>query len=299
MDSRHFEYFVTMMLSRNFSDAADKLGVSEAAVSKMRKTIEDQVGVPLFRRSHGRLHPTTDARRLLPVAQRALRQLDVARHITHELRNKVDDRLVIASGGPALVSLLPLAIERFHNVRPSTHIEVEITTAGRIIEMAANNLANIGIGPPPTHEIDGRIVELCNVRDLLRTELVAVLPKSHPLTRKAELRARDLATETLIGLPDLSATTELLEAVFFKTKTTPATPIVMSNAIGVCSLVQQGVGIGLVNPLMLSLGIFPGIVSRPFRPRTILRTCCYVSKLTRQPSWHRNSWTILLLHRGL
>lgn len=270
-----------MMLSRNFADAADKLGVSEAAVSKMRKAMEEEVGVQLFTRRHGRLHPTADARRLLPVAQRALRQLEVARSITRGLKTKFDDRLILAVGGPALVSVLPLAIESFHKERPDTHIDVEITTAARLIEMAANNLANIGIGPPPTHEIDGRIVELCNVRDLLRTELVAVLPEKHHLARKAVLRAGDIAHETLIGLPDLSATTELLEGVFFKTRTAPATPIVMSNAIGVCSLVQRGVGIGLVNPLMLSLGIYPGIVSRPFRPRTTLRTCCYVSRLTR------------------
>src|SRR3546814_3852897 len=55
--------------------------------------------------------------------------------------------------------------------------------------------------------------------------------------------------------------------------------IVAANAIGVCSLVQQNLGVGLMNPLMLAQGIFPGVVARPFRPRIVLRTCIYYSRL--------------------
>src|SRR5690242_21261806 len=68
--TRHFEIFLTMILSRNMSEAADKLGISMAAVSKSLKGLERETGLTLFRNTNGRLTATAEAERLLPFAQR-------------------------------------------------------------------------------------------------------------------------------------------------------------------------------------------------------------------------------------
>ena len=81
------------------------------------------------------------------------------------------------------------------------------------------------------------------------------------------------------GLAETSATTQLIAAAFQQAGVAYSTPIVAANAVGVCSLVQQNVGIGLMNPLMLAQEIFPGVITRPFRPRIVLRTCLYYSKV--------------------
>jgi len=277
--TRHFEIFLTMILSRNMAEAADKLGVSMAAVSKSLKSLERETGLKLFRNANGRLLATAEAERLLPFAQRAVDHLDRARHAAHALRGGDIGRIVVGTAGPALVSILPVAIEDFHARWPEVRIEIEIDTARHLLDKVAANEVDVGVGTPIVKDIDARVMQLCTVRDLCETALVAVLPRKHPLARLNTIRARDLMAESIIGLADTSATTQLIAAAFQQAGLAYAPPIMAANAIGVCSLVQQNVGIGLINPLMLAQDIFPGIIARPFRPRLVLRTCLYYSKV--------------------
>jgi DNA-binding transcriptional LysR family regulator len=277
--TRHFEIFLTMLLSRNMSEAADKLGVSMAAVSKSLKSLERETGLRLFRNTNGRLTATSEAERLLPFAQRAVNHLDRARAAAHALKGGDLGRIVVGTAGPALVSVLPVAIEDFHARWPEVRIEIQIDTTLNLLEKVAGNEVDLGVGTPIVKNIDARVLQLCTARDLCETSLVAVLPHRHPLVRQNVIRARDLAGESLIGLAESSATTQLVGAAFQQAGVPYAPSIVAANAIGVCSLVQQNVGIGLMNQLMLAQDIFPGVVARQFRPRIGLRTCLYYSRL--------------------
>jgi DNA-binding transcriptional LysR family regulator len=279
MTTRHCEIFLTMILSRSMSEAADKLGISMAAVSKSLKGLERETGLNLFRSVNGRLAATPEAERLLPFAQRAVDHLDRARQAAHALRGGDIGRIVIGTAGPALVSILPAAIEDFHGRWPEVRIEIEIDTTQHLLEKVAGNEVDLGVGTPIVKNIDARVRQLCTTQDLCETSLVAVLPRRHPLARQNAIRARDLASELLIGLAETSATTQLIGAAFQQAGVPYITPIVAANAIGVCSLVQRNVGIGLMNPLMLAEEIFPGVVARRFQPRIALRTCLYHSKV--------------------
>lgn len=277
--TRHFEIFLTMILSRNMAEAADKLGISMAAISKSLKSLERETGLKLFRNVNGRLVATPEAERLLPFAQRAVDHLDRARQVAQELRGGDIGQIVIGTAGPALVSLIPVAIAQFHAQWPDIRIEVQIDNTHSLLDKVAGNEVDLGVGTPLVRDMDARILQLCHVRDLCETWLVAVLPKRHPLARNAAIRPQDLAQETIIGLSPDSATTHLISAMFQQAGLHYAPPIVAANAIGVCAMVQEGIGIGMMNPLMLSQDIFPGVVMRPFRPRVMLRTCIYYSKL--------------------
>jgi DNA-binding transcriptional LysR family regulator len=279
LTTRHCEIFLTMVLSRNMAEAAHKLGVSMAAVSKSLKSLERETGLSLFRNVNGRLAATPEAERLLPFAQRAVDHLDRARQAAHALRGGDLGRIVVGTAGPALVSIVPVAIEDFHARWPDVRIEIQIDTTRHLLDKVAANEVDVGVGTPIVKDIDARVMQLCTVRDLCETSLVAVLPRKHPLARQNAIRARDLASESLIGLAETSATTQLIAAEFQQAGIPYTTPIVAANAVGVCCLVQQNVGIGLMNPLMLAQDIFPAVIARPFRPRIVLRTCLYYSKV--------------------
>jgi DNA-binding transcriptional LysR family regulator len=272
VSARQFEIFLTMALSRNMAEAADKLGISQAAVSKSLKLLEQETSLSLFRLVNGRLALTVDGDRLLPFAQRAADHLERARHAAAELRGGDTGQLVIGTAGPALVSILPVAVERYRSERPDMRIEIRILSTYDLINGAAGNEIDLGVGTPPVRDIDARVVQLCTVSDICETTMVAALPPGHRLAGRPFVRPADLANETMIGLPDDSTTTHLVMAMCQQAGVTLSVPIVAANAVGVLSLVQQGIGLGLVNPLMLAGGLFPDIVTRPFRPRTVLRT---------------------------
>lgn len=279
LNSTHMEGFLTLMLSRNMAEAAEKLGVTEAAVSKTKKFLETELQVELFERRNGRLQPTAAAQRLLPYVQRATGYLQTAKEVAYRLRGDSTDHLLIAAGGPAAVSVVPTAVRMLHEEAPQFRIDVEIESVRRIIEMVAHNMADIGIGPPPTQEIDGRTLDMCNIRNLCLVPLIAAVPSDHPLAKQAVIRPADLKNETVISLTSVSATHEMVNAVFYQARIEPRSTINVANGVGICALVSQGAGIGLCSPLMLSGGLFPKVVMKPFRPRIELRTCIYESRL--------------------
>src|SRR5262249_47402128 len=111
--ARHLEIFLTLMTSRNLSEAADKLSISQPGVSKAIRLLEEAAGALLFSRGKGRLRPTPHARELLPYAQRALGQLDIARRIAYSLKSGSTTQVSLAASAPFLTSIVPPAIERF------------------------------------------------------------------------------------------------------------------------------------------------------------------------------------------
>jgi DNA-binding transcriptional LysR family regulator len=276
--TRHFEIFLTMVMSRSLTDAADTLGLTVAAVSKSLKVLERETGLELFRHSGGRLTATAAAERLVPYAQRAVDHLARARRAAEALRGGEVDQLVIGVSGPAIVSLVPTAVAGFRRERPDVHIDLSVaSTLGLVARVVAGEV-DLGIGTPPVVDIDAREVDLCEVRDLCETTLCAVLPDGHRLASRAVLRPADLAGEPLIGLPETSATTRLVATQFHQARISPNVGVRVENAIGACALVRAGIGIALINPLALAPPIFPGVVVRMFRPRVELRTCLYVSR---------------------
>lgn len=68
-----------------------------------------------------------------------------------------------------------------------------------------------------------------------------------------------------------------LRAAFQQADVPIRIPVVAANSIGVCAVVQQNVGVGLIHPLQLTGQLFPGLIMRPFRPRVALRTFIYTS----------------------
>ncbi len=276
--TRHFEIFLTMAMSRSLAEAADTLGLTVAAVSKSLKVLERESGLPLFVNRGGRLAATPEARRLVPFAQSAVDHLARARRAAARLRGGETGWIVVGVAGPALAWIVPAAIARFRAAWPEVRVDLRIDRTAGLIARLVSGEVDIGIGTPPVRDIDAREIELCDVVDLCETVLCAAVPAGHRLAERAVLRPADLAGEPLIGLPETSATTRLVAALFQQARIEPQVAVVVENALGALALVRQGVGLALVNPLALAGGAGDGVVARMFRPRVELRTCLYTSR---------------------
>lgn len=276
--TRHFEIFLTMAMSRSLAEAADTLGLTVAAVSKSLKVLERETGLPLFVNRAGRLVATPEAHRLVPFAQSAVDHLARARRAASRLRGGETGWIVVGVAGPALAWIVPAAIARFRAAWSEVRVDLRIDRTAGLIDRLVSGEVDIGIGTPPVRDIDAREIELCDVVDLCETVLCAAVPTGHRLAERAVLRPADLAGEPLIGLPETSATTRLVAALFHQARVEPQVAVVVENALGALALVRQGVGLALVNPLALGGGGGEGVVARMFRPRVELRTCLYTSR---------------------
>jgi DNA-binding transcriptional LysR family regulator len=278
LNGRHLRAFAAVMKSRNVAEAALKLGISEPAVSKTLRLLETETGVTLFQREGRRLKPTPAATALLPLAQRAAKHLDTAVQFAYDLGVTRKRKLVLAAHAPPLIAIVPAAVRCFTQEFPDVALDVRVESPPDVLRLVAHHEVDIGVTNPPATPLGGSL-DLCERRTISEDLLVAALPSGHRLARQTTIRPADIADECIIALPDDSPTTALVEASFREQGVDLRTPIVAANSLAVCAMVQQGVGIGLVNPLLLATGLLPTVVTRRFQPRIALWTEVYHSAL--------------------
>lgn len=277
INARHLEVFLKLMTSRNLGEAADKLSISQPAVSKTIHYLEDELGVALFTRVKGRLQPTHNAHELMPYVQRAVGQLDVAKDIAYGLKSGSTGQVTLASGAPALTSIVPLAVRRFQEAHPGVKIAIRTEPTSTVINLVSNHEVDLGISVSPLQSTDARLLQKCRTQILAEEEMVVVMPKSHRLAKQTVVRPVDLRDETIVSLPDDSPNMLHVKASFQQARMTLNIGASVTNSIGVCALVRENIGLGFINPLQLSSGLFPDLVARPFRPHVVLRTLMYFS----------------------
>ncbi len=278
LNGRHFQIFTAVMRSRGLAEAALKLGISKAAVSKTLGLMERETGVLLFERQHGRLEPTAAARQLLPRAEQAAHHLAWALEEATALGQASTRTVTVAAHAPPLMALLPKAIQRFQISHPQVNVRVQVVGPPEVLKQVAHHEVDLGVTNPPAPNTIS-YVQMCERRTISEDLMVAVMHRRHPLVARSTVRPEDLLGMDVIALPEESPTSLLLRATMQEAGVQTGKGIVASTSMGVCALVQQNVGVGLINPMLLSTGIFPDIVSRPFRPRIELWTEIYRSAI--------------------
>ena len=275
---RQLEAFAVLMTSNGLKEAAIKLGCSIPAVSKAVGVIEQEANSKLFVRVAGRLLPTIEAQRLLPVVQQALNHVESARREIAGLSDAGAPTLVVAAGGGALPYLIPEALRRLRVEEPMLRAELINEPTQKILHMVANHEIDLGVTTPPARDVDARILQLCEIRDVMNSALVVVVQRAHAFAKRSVLRPADVADEALITLFQKSPTINLIDAAFREAGRRLNVAISVSNSVSVCYLVSIGAGIGLIHPEALRGGAFPGLVAIPFQPRVAMRTCLYLPR---------------------
>ncbi|WP_141726215.1 LysR family transcriptional regulator, partial [Actinacidiphila rubida] len=85
MQFQQLAYFVAVADARHFTRAAEAVHVSQPSLSQQIRTLENELGAPLFSRARGNITLTDAGEALLPLARRILADADTARHEVMEL----------------------------------------------------------------------------------------------------------------------------------------------------------------------------------------------------------------------
>src|SRR5687767_5622826 len=146
MDTRQLAAFCAVVERRSFSQAADRLGVTQPAVSLQIRALEERLGQRLFDRSGRRVEPTEAGRRLYRNAQRMLHleELmleDVAASDKGRLTGTLD---MGASTGPG-AHLVPLLLCEFQRSHPELHVALSVSDTQFVIERVAGRELELGV----------------------------------------------------------------------------------------------------------------------------------------------------------
>jgi DNA-binding transcriptional LysR family regulator len=228
MDTRQLAAFCAVVERKSFSEAAERLGVTQPAVSQQIRSLEDRVGQQLLDRSGRRVEPTEAGNRLYRSAQRLLafeRQLleDVAGEAEGPLRGQL---AMGASTGPG-GTVVPVLLCEFAEVNPHVTIDLTISDTQRIVEQVARReleLGIVGATPrnravayepffqdevilvcPPEHRFAGQTVALGELRGerlIVMQEGAGVRQVIEDELRDSGTRLRDLGVHLELGLQE-------------------------------------------------------------------------------------------------
>ncbi|WTI42519.1 LysR family transcriptional regulator [Streptomyces sp. NBC_00589] len=197
MHGRDLRYFVAVAEDLHFTRAAERLFVSQPALSKQIRMLERQLGAELFERDRQGVRLTAVGSALLPYARRVLADWDAASDAVERAKAEQQATLVVGmSTSPGRGGLLPAIRSRFSEACPAARVELRQVSW-------TDSSAGLADG-----SVDAAFVWL-PVPDEERYEWVVVaeeprhvaLPDTHPLAPRPEIDFAELLDEPFIAIP--------------------------------------------------------------------------------------------------
>ena len=194
MRLRQIEVFYAVYSTRSMVKAAEFLGVSQPAISKVLRHTEDTLGYTLFERTASGLLPTREAAELFEGATRVFFEVSRFRARAGSISGGADKPLRIALAPSIGLSTGPKAVARYSAANPDMSIEIETFHFEQAVDALRAELTDIAIAYQPYPREGVRITPMCEAK------FVCITPRGHWPDRNGRIRARDLATEPLIYL---------------------------------------------------------------------------------------------------
>jgi DNA-binding transcriptional LysR family regulator len=203
MDTRQLAAFCAVVEKKSFSQAAERLGVTQPAVSLQIRALEKRLGAQLLDRSGRRVEPTEAGVRLYRNAQRVLAAEE---QLLDELTEgeRIAGRLELgASTGPG-GSVVPIILAELGRTYPELSIALTVADTHRIVELVADRALELGVvGFARRH----RSVVF---EPLFRDQVVLACPPGHPFAGKT-ISLDDLREEKLILMQEGAGVREAIE----------------------------------------------------------------------------------------
>ncbi len=268
---RHIEVFRAIMLAGGVTGAAGLLFTSQPTVSRELARLEQLLGYALFERVHGRLRPTARALALWDEVQRSWQGLDRVIERAAALGRPQGARISVLSMPALSHALLPLALARMQAVHGPVAVSVATQEAPLLQEWMAAQRYDLGLTEQGEVPPGVRMVALPAVDE------VAVLPAGHALAQKSRLQPQDFAGQPFVSLAEGDPYRMQIDRVFADAGVARQMLLETHSAIAVCALVQQGLGVAIVNPLTAracaagaSMVVRPLTFSIPFELQALL-----------------------------
>jgi DNA-binding transcriptional LysR family regulator len=243
MRLRHIEVFHAIMQVGTISGAAQVLHISQPAVTKVLQHAELQLGMPLFERVRGKLHPTPEAHRLFVETEKLHRDLQGIRRLAASLKGRAVETIRLVATPTLAVSVLPQAMSAWRRDFPATRCELATHHTNEIVNMLRLGEADFAVSlQDPRHP--GIVAEA-----LAQGVMTVIAP---PRTWRDDEVDTPLAPAglrgELIGYADNDPLGELVVSACEAQEVHPVFRTVVQTYQIARSLVEAGGGMAVVDP---------------------------------------------------
>ncbi|MER6330974.1 LysR family transcriptional regulator [Streptomyces sp. NPDC001034] len=258
---RQLEYLVTVVDTGSFTRAAERLHVTQPALSHQIRALESAVGGPLLERLPRAIRLTPMGRAVLPHARAALAEAERLHSVARRSAGLDEGELEVATVYSVSLGILPPVLRVWRRRHPGIRIRLhEYPHAAQLQAAMAAGGADLAVGPPPA-DWEGP------TRELGVEEFAVVLPADDPLadspTRTIALAS--LADRAWVHYSPGNGLADLLDGVCLRAGFRPEAAIRAEQTSAVPLLAAAGLGPALV-PANIIPPHFDGAALRPDPP---------------------------------
>lgn len=249
MDIRGLEVFLSVATHLNYTRAGEQVNLSQPSVSVRIHQLENKLGVKLFEQLGKKVALTEAGLLLVNHARRVLAAIEDARHAIDEFQGLQRGTLRIgASTTPGMYLIpetiarfIPETIARFKTLYPKIEIQLGIRDTKQIEVGVIRNEFDFGFvgGHLAGDEVD--------VVPWITDELLLVVPRNHPLTRKQRVRPQDLRSERFVQREVGSATRAVILDHLNSSHLNVETVMELENPESVKKAVKSGLGLAFIS----------------------------------------------------
>jgi DNA-binding transcriptional LysR family regulator len=269
LELHELNVFVQAAEALSFTAAAERLHISQPAVSMQISNLEKRLNTVLFDRSGRNIRRTEAAEVLLPLAREILNYSAKVEETMTALHGVLMGHLYIACSTSAGKYVLPHFIARFREKYPDVRVTVNIVKPEVAVEHVCDGLSQLGI---LSREITCREAEY---RRFFTDHIVLIVPPQHPWAERKAVEPRELTDQPLILREEMSGTRRTLQAGLLEHGIrVQDLDVVMElgNAEAIEASVEAGIGVAFVSRLVAKRNIEVGrIVEVPVKGMNLQR----------------------------
>ncbi|MDQ7774976.1 MAG: LysR substrate-binding domain-containing protein [Paracoccus aminovorans] len=259
LNLRQIEAFKATIECGSVSRAAEMMGVSQPAVSKLLAHLEEDSGLQLFDRLRGRLLPSRQGMQFYEEVQRIFVGVSQVERAAESIRREEQGRLTIGVMPGLSGQFIQRLIADFLRAHPKVYVIIKDGASRFVVDWLATRQIDVGI---ISERFDNPNLKSTPLHD---SPMVCVLPPGHPLARKATITPADLDGERFVSFAPESQTRQMVEAMLDAHRVRVEVVMEAGTAPTVCEFVAAGHGLSIAHPLLVH-PVTGRVATRPFAP---------------------------------
>ena len=233
--------FLAVATHRGFSRAARMTGVSQPAISKAVRLLEQQSGAQLLVRAPSGVVLTEAGALMVEHARALFAEERAAEERLESLRGLRRGVLRVGASTTLAAYFLPPVLGELHRAHPGIDLQLLSANARAVVDAVLEHEVELGLVEGPVH--DGRL----EVRPWREDELVVVVAPGHPLARSRRVTGPQLMEELLLLREEGAGTREVMLSALRRRRWTPGRVFSVNSTEAIKGLVASGVGWALLS----------------------------------------------------
>ncbi len=277
-----YRVFNVTAQAKSISEAAQRLYITQSAVSQTIKQLEATLGTTLFSRTPRGISLTHEGEILYQYTSAAFGLIETGQHRIEAFKEMTEGELRIGASDTVASYYLLAHLEKFHHTYPNVKIQMVNRVTKEAISLLKQGALDLAFGNLPIHDDALEVIKCMEVHDIF----VAPISKKEEYGNRTFTLA-EIAKMPLLLLEKTSNSRNYVDAAFLRSGTTPSAAI----ELGVHELLLQfasiNLGVACVTKEFSQKYIDDGSVfelklDKPIEPRAI--GCWYQKKIALPPA---------------